>query len=389
MTRAGVGPGARPARRVVLHVGTMKSGTTSIQSFLFGQRAALVEQGVLPLGRRWNEQAHGVQALIDRPEAPDDRWLRLVEQARAWDGTSVISMEYLGPFLPHRVEAAVASFGDLPVDVVVTLRDLNRTIPSLWQEVVQNGRSWSWPDYRAGARDARPWHPDPPRAVSEPGRTFWRQQHACRIVDRWSSVVGVDRVTVVTLPAPGAPRSTLLERVGRAVGFDPSGLAAPASQNTSLGAASAQLLQRVNARLSDLGLGDSDARAVRKALLAKQVLSARRDQEQPIGLEVEPWVVGTAGELVTRLGATGVRLEGDWHDLAPVAARGVDPSATSEEELVAAARFGFDGLREVLADRPVGADLPRWGDPDDADGAVRALADLVRASVRQADRTRP
>lgn len=376
----------RLGRRVVLHIGTMKSGTTSIQSLLFGQRPELAAQGVLPLGDRWGDQVAGTRALIAHADAPGDAWQRLVDQAAGWDGISVISMEFLGPFIPRRVEAAVRSFGDLPVHVVLTMRDLNRTIPSLWQESIQNGRSWSWHDYVDGARDGRPWQEVTPPEVTKPGRTFWRQQNASHIAHRWASVVGWDRLCLVTLPPPGAPRSTLVERFARAVGFDASDLAEVRPRNESLGAASAQMLQRVNARLAASGLGDSDALKLRKRRLAKQVLSTRRDQEQAIGLDVSPWVVETSAEMVERLRRTGVRLEGDWEDLTPVEAPGVDPADTSEDELIAAARYGFEGLQARLVGRSGREALSPWPDPADAKGAIEALAGLVLAHASREHR---
>lgn len=369
-------------QRVVLHVGTMKSGTTTIQALLFANQKRLAEQGVLALGRRWADQVAGVQELIARPAAPGAPWQRLVEQARGWDGTSVISMEFLGPFIPRRVEAAVAGFGDLPVEVVITMRDLNRTIPSLWQEAVQNGRAWTWSDYQAGLREARPWGPQPrPAEVSEPGRTFWRQQNAVRIAGRWARVVGWDRVSLVTVPPPGAASSILVERFSRVVGFAADSLVTPPSQNAALGAVSAQLLQRVNARLAQQGMAEADAHPVRKRLLAKQVLSARRGQEEGVALDVQPWVVGTSAEMVRRLRGSGVRLEGQWDDLAPVGVGGADPEQTSEAELVAAATYGFRELRNRLEHLSVPGPLPRWPDPQNANGAIDALARLVLAAA--------
>lgn len=367
--------------RVVLHVGTMKSGTTSIQALLFGQREALADRGVLAPGGRWTDQVEGVRELIASPEAPGKPWQRLVEQAQGWSGSSVISMEFLGPFIPRRVKAAVASFGGLPVHVVLTVRDLNRSVPSLWQETVQNGRAWSWADYRAEARDARPWQTNRPIAASGPGRTFWRQQHAHRIVSRWAEVVGSDRVTVVTVPPPGAPPGTLTERFGQAVGFATGDLVVPEPRNTALGAASAQLLQRVNARLAELGLAHGDARSVRKGLLAKRVLSTRRGEEQRVGLDVEPWLAETAAQMIERLRATGVSLVGDWADLAPVPVAGVDPAETPGAELVSAARCGFDGLCQRLQQRGTTVTLPTWPAAPSPSEAVDSLAALVVAGA--------
>jgi hypothetical protein len=148
------------------------------------------------------------------------------------------------------------------------------------------------------------------------------------------------------------------------------------------------MLQRVNARLAASGLADTDARTLRKRLLAKDVMSTRRGQEQGIGLAVQPWVVETSARMVERLQRAGVRLEGDWSDLTPVAAPGVDPTDTPDEELVAAAKYGFEGLQARLAELSGGGAGLRWPDPTDAAGAVDALAGLVLAAHRSREERR-
>jgi hypothetical protein len=81
-----------------------------------------------------------------------------------------------------------------------------------------------------------------------------------------------------------------------------------------------------------------------------------------------------------------VRLEGDWEDLTPVAAPGVDPADTSEDELIAAARYGFDGLQAWLAGRSGREALSPWPDPAEAKGAIEALAGLVLAHTSREHR---
>lgn len=84
------------ATRVVLHVGLMKSGTTFIQRTLLANQAALADAGILFPGRRWRVQVAAVRDLIDHVSdegntlAPDGPWHRLVEQVRAWPGTSTL-----------------------------------------------------------------------------------------------------------------------------------------------------------------------------------------------------------------------------------------------------------------------------------------------------------
>src|SRR4051794_28014732 len=125
--------------RVVLHVGAMKSGTTYLQSLLFANQATLAERGVLVPGRSAGEQTHAVMDALGhvggKPHA--GAWDALLQEVRGHDGTSVISMEFLGPAVPAKVDRVLADFDE--VTVVVTARDLNRNLAAMWQETVQNG----------------------------------------------------------------------------------------------------------------------------------------------------------------------------------------------------------------------------------------------------------
>lgn len=363
---------------MVLHVGTMKSGTTSIQSMLFRNVDRLGAQDIRPLGGRWTRQMDAITEMRRRGGQIGPAWLDLVAEAQAWPGTSVISVEALGPFLPDRIESVVTSFGDLPVDVVLTVRDINRTIPSLWQETVKNGRTWSWPEYQAAAERGRPGNPGREQA-GDAGRTYWRQQDAWRIARRWAAAVGWDHLTLVTLPPPGAPRSTLTERFGRVIGCQVEELKEVEPRNTTLGATSCELVRRLNLRLEELEVEPDRAQALRKVVLAGKVLRPRRAQEQGIALAVAPWVVEASSRMVEQLRGSVVHLEGEWSDLTPVPTTGVDPSLTSQEDLVAAARDGFEGLRAQLEEDGA-TGLPTWSGAQDADAAVDALAQLFRAA---------
>lgn len=367
------------AREVVLHVGAMKSGTTYLQSVLFSRQAELAEAGVLVPGARWADQVRGVRAVIrHRGAGPvDAEWASLVEQAGAWPGTAVISMEFLAALRPEQVRLVVDSFEGSDVHVVVSLRDLNRSLAAMWQETVQNGRSWTWADYLAGVEHAR--RPEGP--VTEAGRTFWRQQDAVAIVGRWAAAAG--RTTVVTVPPPGAPPEVLLDRFAETIGFDAASIGDVRS-NPSIGAASAEVLRRVNELLSARGVAFKRGMRVRKKELGKQVLSGRSREEPRIGLPVAPWLSEQSAAMVAALAAMPeVRLVGDWADLTPVDVPGVDPGGVAEAELLAAAVAGRTGLVARLRQRHPADRLPTPAEPpQDLDAAVAALADLVECAIR-------
>ncbi|MDN4162231.1 hypothetical protein [Nocardioides abyssi] len=315
------------ASRVVLHVGLMKSGTSYLQQRLGANRTLLRERGVLFPGESWRDQVLAVSDVLGRKQAGPaarGRWAALVAEVAAYDGVVVVSMEFLGPAPPERVAEVVGSFGDTPVEVVLTLRDLGRGVPAMWQESLQNGGTTDWATYVAGLAGKR-----------KPARSFWRQQGMGRIVGNWSAAVGPARTTVVTVPPPGAPSGLLWERFCTAAGIDGSGAAAVSPANTSLDATSALVLLDLNRRLEAAELGATDYHTLVKFGLGKRVLAGRGGPA--IGFTPPAWLVERSEEVVARVAATGARVVGDLAELRPVVVPGVDPSTVPAEERYAAA----------------------------------------------------
>lgn len=368
------------AREVVLHVGAMKSGTTYLQSVLFAHQAELAARGVLVPGDSWPEQAFAVREVSgwkgggDAP--PGGRWAALVEQVRAHPGRAVVSMEYLGTLTPAKARYVVSCFEDADVRVVVTARDLNRSLAAMWQETVQNGRWWDWHDYLAAAERGRPRKRRRDSDLTEPARRFWRQQDLVRIAGKWADLVGPANLTLVTVPPPGAAADELLQRFAHVAGLDAAGLVAVETPNASIGAASALVLRAVNEVLAERVPWPRGER-VRKNELAKVVLAGRSREEPRIGLPVSRWVRRHAASTVRQLRGSGIALAGNWSDLDPVPVPGVDPATVAEAEQLAAARAGIAGLRDRLAAEHPGAAVPPVREVGTLAEAVRALADLV------------
>lgn len=326
--------------RAVLHVGIMKSGTTYLQSRIFANKAGLADRGVLVPGRR---PASHVQAALDLAHRDGGgMWAKLTAKVRDHDGTALLSSELLGAKRPAVIQRAMA---DLPDDVrvVVSARDLNRSLAAMWQESLQNGRAWRWADFLADVEAWRPGARDPGRQTPA-GTTFWWEINLERIVANWAQAVGPDRVTLVTVPPPGAPRDVLWQRFAAAVGVDPEGLPPGPASNESLGAASAQVLRSVNETLIAEELPFPLGMELRKGELSRSVMSGHKHAEPSIGLPVRPWVVEQSRTTEAALRALGVALVGDWADLTPVDVPGIDPESVSDADVAAAATAALAGF---------------------------------------------
>lgn len=330
------------ARRLLLHVGAMKSGTSYLQSRLYVNRTRLAERGIHLPGDTWASQVRAVQDVMRGGEGA---WPVLARDVLSHPGTSVVSMEFLGPVRPavaERVRDSVAGVEGLTV--VVTVRDLNRSIVAMWQESVQNGRSWTFEEYLTGVKEWRPGQRESSATAPGAGQNFWRQQNVGHIVNTWRRTVGLENVVLVTVPPPGSAPDVLWQRFCEVLGTEPEGMREAARMNESVGAASVQALRRLNELLDEQGFAYPQGRAVRKSVLAKQVLAGRRSVEPAIGLPVVRWVEGQSRRMVRVLQRSGVRLVGDWADLTPVPVPGVDPSTVSADLVAEAALGGLAGL---------------------------------------------
>ncbi|HYH33583.1 MAG TPA: hypothetical protein VD814_00380 [Nocardioides sp.] len=322
-------------RRLILHTGTMKSGTSFLQNVLAANKARLAdEHGILFPGRRWRQQVSAVQDLIERggpgqpPLEPDGPWETLAAEVRDWPGDAVVSMEFLGPRREPKIRRILQSFPDHDLQVVMTARDLARQVPAMWQESVQNAAVTTWPDFLAAVRDT----PEGPG----PGRWFWNHQGIAAMYSRWQDVVGRDHLTLVTVPPPGSPAGLLWERFAGLLGVDPAGCSLDVRANPSIGVASALVLRDLNERLAADPLDKRDYQRVVKAALGKQALASRKAEEPGLGMD-EPWVAPLAETEVAKLRALDPRLRGDLAELEPHPVRGIHTDDVSASDRLEAA----------------------------------------------------
>jgi hypothetical protein len=335
------------AERVVLHVGLMKSGTSHLQARLAAAGDGLAAAGYLFPGESWRDQVNAVSDALGRRQRAHGEfegvWERMVREIDEFAGTAIISMEFLAAADADRLQVVVDSFDSTRVEAVVTVRDLGRTVPSMWQETLKNGRTWPWREYVDGVRHRR-----------GPGEVFWREQDAVAVTRKWVGLVGADAVTVVTLPRTAGDPELLWRRFCEATGLPPDAAAPPQAGNESLGAASARLMEQLNHRVGDLAWPDYSRHV--KFGIAKSILPEHRRDEPAIGFRATRWVRRTAEELREGLAGSGARIVGDLADLEPVASRGARPErVTAQAQLDAALHALEELVRRHVADDPESA----------------------------------
>jgi hypothetical protein len=295
----------------------MKSGTTFLQGRLNANREELGKQGVLFPGPTWNRHVQGVKDLMDSKLRKPGAWARLRDEINQHPGTAVVSMEYLAPMRAARIETLPGEFPDREVRIVLTVRDLGRSVPAMWQESVKNRQTWTWAEYLHGIEHD-----------GDAGRRFWRQQDAAKIARRWAGQLGPDHVTVITIPPPGSDPEVLWDRFCQVAGIGPSTWQDAPRSNESLGAASTLVMRRLNEQTADLGVA---AYKQRVKALAKHQLGKRKSEEAAIGFTVPGWLRKESRRIGRQLEGSGVEIVGSLDELEPRDVPGVDPASVSAE----------------------------------------------------------
>ena len=268
-------------RRVLLHVGAPKTGTSFVQDILFTNRDALRERGILYAADR--HDAHFLAAL-DLMELPwggleheaVGAWDRLAAEVREWPGTAIISHEILGTASRVQVARALESLG--------VARD--RGPPRLLRP--RPGP----PDPRgvAGERQAPP-DEDLRPLPGEPPRPRAQRRGGAVVLGRPGGARRARPLGRVAPPRARPPRhgAAARARARPCCGSgspDCSASTRPSSprrskSNTSLGVPESAMIRRLNLRLND-ALPNHHYRAFVREMVVHRNLSRRSGSPAPL-----------------------------------------------------------------------------------------------------------
>jgi hypothetical protein len=336
-------------KRVYLHIGLHKTGTTYLQNVLRANREGMRAQQVEFTGGPGEPvQAFAVWDLQGRrPRGAADKriagsWDALVEAVNACGlPSALVSEERLSVSNLKQARKAVTSFSDSEVHVVVTVRDLGRVVVSAWQEEVKNDRTWTWEQFVAAVKD-------PEQVAANPARGFWMRQDLPRILQTWEASVPAERIHIITVPASGTPPDVLLERYASVVGFDAALLTEqPVWGNETVGVAATEVIRRLNDRFEGRLNQRAYDRVVKFTLV--QMLAKRTE---PVRFSLPPeelgWVTERAEALIAYVRTRGYPVTGDLDELRPrLREPARRPDDATESELLEAS---LDALA-LLAER--------------------------------------
>jgi hypothetical protein len=337
-------------RKVLLHVGTPKTGTSYLQHVLFHNRRTLHRHGITYPADRFDAHFLAALDLMRMPWGGLESqalgaWDRLAAEVRRARGDAIVSHEILAAASRVQIGRALESLGhghDVEVHVVLSARDLVRQIPAEWQENIKHRAALSYGAFLDRIQD--------PRREGRIPTWFWGVQEIPDILDRWGHDLPPEHVHVVTVPPAGGPPDLLWKRFIEAFGLDGLDLKLDGERiNPSLGSAETTLIRRIN-RAANEELEPTFYRPLVRELLAHQTLS-RRTTTPRLGLppDVHPWATALEESWIQEIRARGYDVIGDLDDLrgAPPATDFADPDHPDEALVSGAA---VDALKAVLLD---------------------------------------
>ncbi|WP_433476049.1 hypothetical protein ACQPZP_02810 [Spirillospora sp. CA-142024] len=354
------------ASKIVLHIGLQKSGTTFLQQVLQAGSETLAEAGVrYPVPLDWNRgrrtvanhewPSYGLLGTeypwVSKQRASEEQgpWRALLDEVKSWPGTVLLSAEALSVVRKPAVHRLLDALGVDDVEVVITARSLDRSLPSLWQQHIRNGRTVSFETYLAGlaAQRDKGWDD----IETDPAAHIWRAFTLSRLVRRWSEA-GAARVCVVT--TPGRPPHLLWQRFAEATGLPDLPIGLDGRTHTGLTAPETLVLSSMNAAIQETSWSRQDADRVRRVVIDRLQTREHRGGKVVIPPDWRARLAEWSEDDLAALQRTSARIAGDLDDLRYTSSQeGTTPTAEeiAQTGAIAAVALAELALHEGLLQR--------------------------------------
>lgn len=300
-------PGTR-----LLHIGPHKTGTTALQIALGKNREAMLKQGVRYVwgGEHLNANLAAL-AVAKRPTrrfssakpVPIEHWTTLVEKVtRALSEERImISGEEFCSANEATIEQIVRELLIDRIHILITLRPLERIMASQWQQYVQAGSvtltidDWTKRVLENDPRDDKV-------------REFWVRHNQERLVQRWISQVGKERVSILVLD--DGDRGYLYRKVEELLGLSVGTLVTDERLvNRSMTLQEAEAVRSMYVLLNDLGLGELSDHVRFMISPSEEIKRHRTPHAQESRITVPEWALTEVRDLGKQM-ADAIKREG-------------------------------------------------------------------------------
>ena len=345
-------------KRLIIHPGFHKSGTTALQESFALNRPLLRENGIFypPIGSKAHHRV--AWALTQRPwgwnrrggeRTPEKYWDRMASRINgAKEETVILSSEFFSEIDGERIRKIRSEIKGRDIQILFTLRPLAKLLPSSYQQYLKYGITVEYEDWLHAILD-KP-------GESKVSPTFWKRHSHGKVVARWVDIFGKSNVTLLIVNE--AQPTFLFDEINKFLNLPTGSLnAAPSGSNRSLTMEEISLLLELNRQFPKERVWDEYEVFVRAGYI-RHLTDHVPPAADKARLLTPQWAVDKANELgkviQKELLGTGVKIIGDVDSLG----NSVVPIGTSsytdsiDIKTVAAAMMVFD--KETINRMPLG-----------------------------------
>lgn len=307
------------AKRLVIHPGFHKSGTTALQESFALNRELLRDHGIYypSIGTKAHHRV--AWALTQRPWGWNKRggertspkyWDRMVTRIRnAKEETVILSSEFFSELDGEKIRKIRSEIKGREIEVLFTLRPLAKLLPSSYQQYLKYGTKAKYDEWLHSVLD------NPGESKISP--TFWQRHSHGKNIAKWADIFGKANVTVLIVNE--AEPTFLFDEINKFLKL-PIGTinAAPSGSNRSLTMEEISLLLELNRQFPKERVWDEYEVFVRAGYI-RELTDHVPPASDKARLLTPDWAINKANELgreiKREIELLGVRVIGDIDSL--------------------------------------------------------------------------
>lgn len=181
-------------RRVVIHIGPPKTGSTTLQDALHHNRDNLKLAGIRYAGSGMQSSAAAMWATRRKErttgrQVPASAWKQLLREINdSMESTVVVSSEWFAAATPAQIRMIARELPGAEHHIVIALRSLDRILPSRWRQNVIEGATYSFTEWLELIFSP---------SINSYSSRFWHQHRHDELVQRWGEVFGQRAVSAI------------------------------------------------------------------------------------------------------------------------------------------------------------------------------------------------
>ena len=187
-------------KKVFIHVGFHKTGTTAIQESLFANSKALKVLGTT-YARTGKKAAHkAAWALSDKTWGWEDRggvktpiseWQKLLRKIKSRKTQVIVSSEFFSELSDDHLSKLALDLKGMDVQIIFTIRPFSKMLSSSYQQYLKYGLKASYEEW------LRDIFAVPNKSKLSP--TFWKRHNHAKVIDRWQRTFGSQNIHLIVV----------------------------------------------------------------------------------------------------------------------------------------------------------------------------------------------